>query len=367
MKIIALKKMFLISMVCAYVPVAGASKWSEALAQAGNILQQVNEVAQYANKVKSGAIAPNGMDEIGALSSVKVATDANALNKGYFIDPLTNLTWSRCPVPMTWNGSGCVGETVYAIFNYRQVLATVNEMNAKNYAGYSDWRLPTLNEVLLTTYGTTKQGTVLNKRNVRGLDIWKNKLIRVGQIINGECTIGCTWGNPWTSSNMVTGAGQEFAYLNLSRADLYGEIYDPNETVTVGDGIEYATYDSGRSAQEAVVRLVRGGNGPQDNGLSAVKQYQTEQSARSAAFNQAYDQAQAETKQCQKEKNAVWRKNIKVGDVSDKGGVIAVNGPIITVNLKDGSFKNFTPSQLENALENTFCMSKQFEVIKQFE
>ena len=368
------KKLSIAILSSIFISQAEANKWSDVLNQAGGVLKQINDAAQQiSNTQNNGKVlypSRTNHSEVydqGNITAITVNADNSAMNKGFFVDPLTNLMWSRCPVPMTWNGTNCVGEQVYGVPYYRIVLQEVKAMNAKSYAGYSDWRLPTMDEVLFMTYGTTQRGAVIKKSDVRGLDIWTNKLIRVGEIINGECTIGCMWGNPWTSNSVVTGAGQEFEYLDLSRADLIGNITYADETVKVGDGIDTATYENVRSAQSAVIRLVRGGNGPQDSGQSVVNQYRAEQNAHSAAFNAAYEKASVEANQCKKEKNAAWRKNIKVGDASNKGGVMAVNGSVITVNLKDGSFKNFHSSQLENTLENIFCMNKQYEVIHKFQ
>ncbi|MFA7239534.1 MAG: DUF1566 domain-containing protein [Sulfuricellaceae bacterium] len=53
----------------------------------------------------------------------------------------TNLTWKRCSEGMVWN-NGCVGP----VQSY--TLAEAAALAQQNYAGQSDWRLPTENELL---------------------------------------------------------------------------------------------------------------------------------------------------------------------------------------------------------------------------
>lgn len=52
----------------------------------------------------------------------------------------TNLTWKRCAEGQTWNGSACEGEAK----SYRWTKA---DTLTQTYAGESDWRLPTLEEL----------------------------------------------------------------------------------------------------------------------------------------------------------------------------------------------------------------------------
>jgi hypothetical protein len=71
---------------------------------------------------------------------------------GIVKDTQTGLMWMRCSVGQTWDGSTCAGEI--------QVMNWNSAMNQKaNYAGYSDWRLPTKKELESLVYcsdGQTK-------------------------------------------------------------------------------------------------------------------------------------------------------------------------------------------------------------------
>jgi hypothetical protein len=53
----------------------------------------------------------------------------------------TGLTWMRCAVGQTWSGSSCEGSVTY--HNWQDAVAMT-----RAFAGYSDWRLPTENELL---------------------------------------------------------------------------------------------------------------------------------------------------------------------------------------------------------------------------
>ncbi|MBK6998574.1 MAG: DUF1566 domain-containing protein [Rhodoferax sp.] len=62
----------------------------------------------------------------------------------------TNLTWKRCPELQTWTGSTCSGTATNFTFDQATALA-----DTTTFAGQSDWRLPTGDELLsLVDYST---------------------------------------------------------------------------------------------------------------------------------------------------------------------------------------------------------------------
>lgn len=69
---------------------------------------------------------------------------------GDFVDNLngtvthtkTGLMWMRCSLGQSWNGSGC--EHTAASYSWQGAL---NAAKGHSFAGYSDWRLPNINEL----------------------------------------------------------------------------------------------------------------------------------------------------------------------------------------------------------------------------
>ena len=55
-------------------------------------------------------------------------------------DNYTGLTWMQCSVGQTWDGSTCSGTATTHPWDQANALTA-------DYAGYSDWRLPTLQEL----------------------------------------------------------------------------------------------------------------------------------------------------------------------------------------------------------------------------
>lgn len=61
---------------------------------------------------------------------------------GLAIDAKTGLMWSRCLMGTTWNGIDCEGTTT--LYGWQQALTIPKTLS---YAGYNDWRTPTLEEL----------------------------------------------------------------------------------------------------------------------------------------------------------------------------------------------------------------------------
>ncbi len=75
-----------------------------------------------------------------------------AYANGTALDTKTNLLWQRCSVGETWKGSNCTGEPKEYTWDEAMQLSST-------LAGYSDWRLPTIDELGTLVYcssGKTK-------------------------------------------------------------------------------------------------------------------------------------------------------------------------------------------------------------------
>lgn len=63
---------------------------------------------------------------------------------GTVTDPVTGLTWARCPLGLS--GSSCDIGTAER-YNWQQALEAVQDANAGDYLGHDDWRLPNAKEL----------------------------------------------------------------------------------------------------------------------------------------------------------------------------------------------------------------------------
>lgn len=70
-------------------------------------------------------------------------THAFTLNgDGTATDSKTGLTWMRCGIGQSWNGSSCAG--TLELYNWKDALVVAEE---HVFAGKDDWRLPNIKEL----------------------------------------------------------------------------------------------------------------------------------------------------------------------------------------------------------------------------
>jgi len=88
----------------------------------------------------------------------------------------TGLQWSRCSVGQTWNGGSC--SDAAGVFYWNEAQNAVDQVNTTGeLAGYSDWRLPTVEEL----------ATLIEK-------------CREAPAINPEIFPNTPWSGFWTST-----------------------------------------------------------------------------------------------------------------------------------------------------------------------
>ena len=77
------------------------------------------------------------------LSTARPTSDYVDNADGTITHTPTSLTWMRCAMGMTWTGSTCSGTATTYAFSQANALT-----GATAFAGYSDWRVPTEDELL---------------------------------------------------------------------------------------------------------------------------------------------------------------------------------------------------------------------------
>ena len=116
-------------------------------------------------------------DKANALSSLISEQGYVDNQDGTITDTKTNLTWMRCSLGQTWTGSTCSGD---ASIHNNQAAQDIAKQT--HFAGESDWRLPTADELHSLVYCSS------GKQRKRELDRSGRYHALVGQIeLNGAC------------------------------------------------------------------------------------------------------------------------------------------------------------------------------------
>ena len=68
--------------------------------------------------------------------------DRFQVQEGVAVDTRSGLMWTRCLLGATWNGNACAGTAT--LYTWQQTQSLPKTLN---YAGYNDWRVPTLEEL----------------------------------------------------------------------------------------------------------------------------------------------------------------------------------------------------------------------------
>lgn len=72
--------------------------------------------------------------------------DRYQVKGGLVKDTETKLMWMRCSLGQTWDGSTCTGKAL------EYTWAETMKQNGFNYAGYSNWRVPKIEELKTLVY-----------------------------------------------------------------------------------------------------------------------------------------------------------------------------------------------------------------------
>jgi hypothetical protein len=107
-------------------------KWSVSF-QHGDLLSEAKSLSRAVRLVR-------GSSTLSSLGEYTSTNDFIDNKDGTVVHKKTGLMWQRCAVGQTWNGSTCSGTAT----TMHHLEATQQKSNVSNY---SDWRLPTINEL----------------------------------------------------------------------------------------------------------------------------------------------------------------------------------------------------------------------------
>lgn len=102
---------------------------------------QIN-IEGSAKKVQQGSSQPANLTTAVVLDSMPDTAQRFVDNgNGTVTDTRTNLMWMRCAEGQKWTGAACIGEAKEFSFEAAQAVR-------RDFAGFNDWRLPTLDELM---------------------------------------------------------------------------------------------------------------------------------------------------------------------------------------------------------------------------
>ncbi len=109
-----------------------------------NISKGVN--VSYVRMVRGAGIA--------AMNLARPTSDYTLGSNGTVLHKPTQLTWQRCMIGQTWNGTACTGSASELTWSQARAITS-------NFAGQTDWRLPTA-IVLYSLVEYTKETHAIN-------------------------------------------------------------------------------------------------------------------------------------------------------------------------------------------------------------
>lgn len=83
------------------------------------------------------------------------------VNESLVVDTNTKLTWMRCSLGQYWDGLGCQNKA--ASYTWQEAMESPHHFS---YAGYSDWRLPTHDELKSLVYCSSGKTQLLGDKKL---------------------------------------------------------------------------------------------------------------------------------------------------------------------------------------------------------
>jgi hypothetical protein len=240
-------------------------------------------------------------------------------NQGMWQDPRTGLIWSRCLVGATWDGSDCTQQGRKQAGSLLEAVYAASEVRV---GGFSDWRIPTPEEIDGLRDCSGDQGPGDAKTEYPGNDGGTRRTFAK-----------CKWGG-----EPKLGTKEAFSLTTSWDKSSWLVSPDPQKQWIVYDGV-LQPHDE-QPAGYLAIRVVRGGKAPtfypqllaqaqtfhaKQVADNKVKQQEAQQAAMARA--QAKQQEAAEYERKAKE----MQKNVKPGDRIPQGLVLEVKGDLVKV------------------------------------
>ncbi|MFY0663400.1 MAG: DUF1566 domain-containing protein [Natronospirillum sp.] len=129
------------------------------------------------------------------------------------IDRESGLQWMRCNFGQQWNGSGCAGvPTTYRWQDARTAAVQLNRDGG--YEGYSDWRLPTLDELLTLVYCSSGQPAMFKGTNRAGCG-GRHDTPTIASSIFPSTVEGWYWTSTSSSSDLAWSVAFHYGYADV--------------------------------------------------------------------------------------------------------------------------------------------------------
>lgn len=267
-----------------------------------------------------------------------------ASDQGYWTDPKTGLTWSRCLLSTSWEYGRC-SQNYPEQYSWADAVLKVNDLTL---FGYDDWRLPTVQELNTVFYGRRNQDGTACGTGAPRFDLTNT---------NAPIYIGCgstdgpddvfknaAYETLWTSS---PGKDPSRTALSLatSSSEASGGVREEDRLSSPNS----LPQDPHPLTLRALV--VRGGT---SNGVfeSSVKLAQADLLYFNKGRNQYADQVRQqraavaleaqERIQRANAANEKVRKSLKVGDRVKEGLVLEIKGELVKVQRYGKECKNYS-------------------------
>lgn len=250
-------------------------------------------------------------------------------NQGTWTDPRTGLMWSRCKVGMSWDESRNSCELYSDHADMKPWADAVLKVSKLSLFGYSDWRIPTVQEFATVYYG--RERDVPGCNSIHQVDLMHK---------DGKFDLGC--GERSADRKLFPGINGEIIWTATASPEGRDKVM-----VLVASESETGGFESRPKTPDKFGHnyyVVRGGSGPNffTDAVSAAQEDKTleQQVAKAADDAKKAQQAQA-AQQAEQDRKAyqirvaAFQRSLNAGDRAKQGLVIKVSGDLALIQQSE--------------------------------